>query len=67
MHNKDKLHKKFLNQKIFLIKAVLLEIIKMNKNTIKKLLQSPLLQPLLHPGPKRYERNMERNHAKNKS
>ena len=52
MPNKDKLHKKYLKQKRFLINTVLHEIFKRNRNTIKKLLRSPLLQPILHPGPK---------------
>ena len=51
MHNKDKLHKKYLNQKRFLIDAVLHEIFKRNRILIKKLLRTPLLQPLLHLGP----------------
>ena len=52
MYSKDKLPRKYLNQKRFLINAVLHEIFKRNKNTIKKLLRTPLLQPLLHPGSK---------------
>ena len=50
MDNKEKLHKRYVNQKIFLINAVLHEIFKRNRNVIKKLLWTPLLQPLLHPG-----------------
>ena len=38
MHSTDKLHKKYLNQKRFLINAVLHEIFKSNRNTIEKLL-----------------------------
>ena len=50
MDNKKKLHRKYVNQKIFLINTVLHEIFKRNRNVIKKLLWTPLLQPLLHPG-----------------
>ena len=60
MHNKDKLHKKYLNQKIFLIDAVLHEIFKRNRILIKKLLRTPLLQPLLHPGPIWHETKMKK-------
>ena len=60
MHIKGKLHKKYLNQKRFLINTVLHEIFKRNRNIIKKLLRAPLLQPLLYPGPKRHETNMEK-------
>ena len=35
-HNKEKLHKKYLIQKRFLINKVLHEIFKRNRNTIKK-------------------------------
>ena len=34
MHKKEKLHKKYLNQKIFLINNVLHEILKKNRNII---------------------------------
>ena len=50
MDNKKKLHRKYVNQKIFLINTVLHDIFKRNRNVIKKLLWTPLLQPLLHPG-----------------
>ena len=50
MDNKEKLHKKYVNQKIFLINTVLYEIFKRNRNVIKKLLWTPLLQLLLNPG-----------------
>ena len=33
---------------------------KRNKNIIKKLLRTPLLQPLFHPGPKQHETNLEK-------
>ena len=36
VHNKDKLHKKYLNQKRVLINKVLHEIFQRNRNTIKK-------------------------------
>ena len=35
-HNTEKLHKKYLTQKRFLINKVLHEIFKRNRNTIKK-------------------------------
>ena len=52
MDNKKKLHRKYVNQKIFLINTVLHEIFKRNRNVIKKLPWTKLLQPLLHPEPK---------------
>ena len=66
MDNKEKLHKKYVNQKRFLINAVLHEIFKRNRNIIKNLPWTPLPQPLLHPGPKRHETNMEKSHANDK-
>ena len=50
MDNKEKLHKKYVNQKIFSINTVLHEISKRNRNVIKKLLWTPLLRLLLHTG-----------------
>ena len=41
MRNKDKLHKKYLNQKRFLIDTVLHDTIKRNRNMIEKLLRTP--------------------------
>ena len=53
MHNKDTLHKKYLNHKRFSINKVPHEI-------FKSLLRTSLLQALLHPGPKWHETNMEK-------
>ena len=36
MHNKEKLHQKYLIQKTFLINKILHEIFKRNRNIIKK-------------------------------
>ena len=43
MHNKEKLHKKYLIQKRFLINKVLHEIFKRNRNLIKNNLHIPKL------------------------
>ena len=66
MDNKDKQHKKYFNQKSFLINNVLHEIFESNRNIIKKLPCTPLFQPLHHPGPRWKRTNMEKIHANNK-
>ena len=43
MHNKEKLHKKYLIQARFLINKVLHEIFKKNRNIIKKIVRIPKL------------------------
>ena len=52
MHNKEKLHKKCLIQKRFLINKVLHEIFKKNRNAIKKSRKDTKTDYFTHPGPK---------------
>ena len=60
MDNKEKLQRKYANQKRFLINTVLHEICKSNRNKIKNLPWTTSLQQLLHPGEKWYETNMKK-------
>ena len=60
MHNKEKLHKKYLIQKKFLFKKVRHEIFQRNKNIIKKTRKDTKTDYFTHPGLKRHEKNMEK-------
>ena len=64
MHNKDKLHKKYLIQKRFLINKVLHEIFKRDRNINKKTATGTKIDYFGHyfiQGPKLYEKNMGKN------
>ena len=60
-----KINENHLNEKK-IFKRVLHEIFKRNRNIIKKHLRTPILQPLLHLGPKRHQTNMEKINVNDK-
>ena len=66
MDNKEKLHKKYLIQKRFLINKFLHEVFTKNRNIIEKTRKDAKTDYFNHPGAKLHEKNVEKNHINSK-